>query len=410
MKYVYLSIVFLLFFSFYSRANNHSVVYKIEFDKGSSAVNDKVKLNTFAVYRSLPEKTFSKVSIYGENEKDYTVSIQYILAKNRAIALVNFLVGNGMSKDHVKINYSGIPFLSVFKTPSKKVEDLIIHTQMIEKKCNCYLIDAAQNNIIYTKNQNYFYIPAQSFQTNNAIPINKGYVKLCVNEIDMEEKLQLGWHDLRADKLYKPTYEFFINASFNNINIEIRNHSAIQLFINPELSEFTNGKFRWDNLQVWDKQWKSIYSKDVIFYSQNMDFRNYSEANYLTTDNTEPTFVQNKWVVNLSALGWNRFALETKTIIEKEREFVILDDKAYMLRFVEDETNLIYPIYGDFNFNNLYYLSLYNQHKNGKILAMRLDKGECWTVTKDIDYSHLKNSNTLLPEYQINSDCYFKTK
>ena len=59
-------------------------------------------------------------------------------------------------------------------------------------------------------------------------------------------------------------------------------------------------------------------------------------------------------VMELNALGWNRFSFELNANSEKEREFLILDDSPYMLRFVEDGTNLVYPVYGDFNFNNLY--------------------------------------------------------
>ena len=107
MKRLFFSVVFLLFFCFSSSGNNHSAVYKIEFDKGSCDINDKVINNTFSVYRSLPEKCFSKVSTSGVNEEDFTASIQYILAKNRAMALVNFLVEKGMSKEHIKINFAG---------------------------------------------------------------------------------------------------------------------------------------------------------------------------------------------------------------------------------------------------------------------------------------------------------------
>ena len=410
MKRLFFSVVFLLFFCFSSSGNNHSAVYKIEFDKGSCDINDKVINNTFSVYRSLPEKCFSKVSTSGVNEEDFTASIQYILAKNRALALVNFLVEKGMSKEHIKINFAGIPFLHIFKTESKKVEDLVINTENVEQNCNCYLIDVAQNNVIYTKNQNYYFISPYSFETNNGISINKGYIKLCVNEIDTEEKLQLGWHDLRSQKLHQPVYEFYIQASLNKQNLQLKKHSKIKLHINPRVADFSSGKLRWDNLEVWNKQWKSILVKDILFFTENMILTNYKETNYLKTDNVLPKQAKNKWVMELNALGWNRFSFELNANSEKEREFLILDDSPYMLRFVEDGTNLVYPVYGDYNFNNLYYLSLYNQQKNGKVLAIRLDEGSCWMVTQNIDYQQIKQKSTFLPEYQINNDCYFKGK
>lgn len=390
------------------KAHQHQAVYKVYFPQGSHIVNDEVKNNTFKVYRSMPEKSFSKMRMGGQQEEEYAPSLKYLLAKNRSLAVMNYLQQKGMERNHVKISYAGEPFLIVFKESAQKVENSYVNTELTEASCNCYDIDLTKDFAIYTQNQHYIFIPAFAFETLNGIGLHTGTIRFCINTIDLSEKIALAWHDVKKDRIHIPVYEFYTKVSYNGLPVQLKPYVTMQVHLFQEKNALNNGVLHWENLAIKDKKWQTQQHKNLVFYKEQLNLFNYQDTKYFFEENSPISEVNHYWAVNIGTLGWNRLSYLSPTQQKPiQKELVMVDDQRYMLRFVEENTGLVLPIYGDNNFNNLYYLSYFSTH-GGSIIAYRPEINNCWKVAYELRSKDLTQQLTVVPEFQEANHCFVK--
>lgn len=368
-----------ILFSILVKGNNHTEFYHIDFPKGSHVVSEKVKISANKVYRILPEKVFTRVYSKGQDEEGFSTNLKYILAKNRALSLLKYFKSSGLEDANLKISYSTLPHLLLLKEKSKKVEDLIVNTEKIKKDCECFDIDVSTSVAIRTKNGNFYMLEAESFQTENGISIASGIVNFCIHELSVNEKLFLGWHDLRNTQLHQPVLEFYSKATYNNKEVVLKPYQSLQIHFN-NIHKLESGNLRYDNLSSEDDSWVQKSNSSIIYYSENFDFEILNKFSLHSKTNLDNEINLSKLVVNVNHLGWNRLSYNLFYNEQKSKQVVLNDNAPYLMRYVEDSTQLILPVYANQHFNNLYHFTPFNLKSSGKIIGLSTNESTCWKI------------------------------
>ena len=360
---------------------NHIEFYKIQFATGRYSVNQNIQTQIAKVFKLLPEQGFSRLHMRGEAEESYLPNIAYLLAKRRSESVSKYLLDAGLPEGYVKVNYSSVPHLLVFKEKTKKIVDEVADVDKVEKSCTCANIEASTSNSIITAQGNIITIPSNAFESEIGIPISKGLIRFCYNEIDFKEALYLGWHSVKEGALFKDFYSLYSEATFNGKPLRIQKYARITVNKAGVPESGNSGYLTSGYGQFKNETW--VWGKDV-----RTPFFSASEQPILDRYNGEvfrhgkiSLDVMGFTILEIEQVGYARLSYKAYDFSHQEKDVMNTGNERLILRVIYPEAGIVIPIYRDNNFNNLFHTQIPEIEEEGWVLMTGIEYDGCWKST-----------------------------
>lgn len=377
-------------------AANHVDYFHLSFAQGRYTVNQNVQTQIAKMFKLMPEQSFTRLHMEGENEGAFLANIKYLLAKRRTEGVAKFLVDAGLKPDYVKVNYANIPNLLVFKEKTKRVVDEIARVADVEKKCACERLNAAVSNTIVTQKGNFISIPPEAFQSEIGIPITKGFVTFCYNEIDLMESVDLGWHHLKDGAIWKDFYDVYFKVDFNDQPLQLRDFSKITINRRYTDTDLNSGYFASQSGSFKNSTWLWENEGEIPFFmaEQSPVLERYS-GNVIRHGSQKSDDASYR-IFELNSLGYNRVRYHFSELSSSEKDVMYnTPDKTLVIRAIYPENEIVLPVYRDNNFNNLFHCRMPDIDESGVLVVNDALSPGCW-LNSSYTIARLMNNRPLL--------------
>lgn len=382
-------------------SNNGIYIHEIKFKTGVTKISHLVIKQASKIYNKLHEKNFAKIKITGENEENFSRNNIIQLAKKRSKSLRDFFIGIGCRSNNIKVDYSGVPKLILFKPKAQFSLSGQIDLNKIEQQC--FSINGDQLEIFNTKYGNKFVFEANSFVDDKGL-IEKGLINICIWEFANKKDFIRGSLPTGGkNEVLETASTFYIQSYSGNRELKIQNRKVFQVYIKKP-KDVSNYKTYYGNVRNGNVEWKA----DIRSFTQTTMFDE-GEINkyYLKKANIKNSGLIDKneyLLLKSKKIGWINcdriFNVRNPSVLK-----LIIEDAVdeYNARLVFKKRNVILPGLLNSNYTNKYQFNKVPVGEVANVIAY-LKKGDGYLVAQSqVTLGYVK-SIVLKPEYKTESE------
>lgn len=391
--------------SFFSFANNNLALQKIEFPTGAVHLTQKVIKQASDIYNNLPERNFSRIHVYGKEEKGWSRFDIIQLAKKRVGKIREFFIGIGCDAKHIKMDLAGVPSLILFKPKASYSVSGKINLNKIEQQC--FTVHANTKSFFKTKNGNYIVFEANSFVDEYNMPIT-GEVNICVWEFFKQKDLIVGQVSTGdKNKVLETASTFYIQGFQKETKLQIRDGKRYKIYLHrPKdangykayYGQVINGNLNWTE----DK--RSYAHTSMFDEGELMELQANNKFKLRASEKEADKKLEQRLLLTGKKLGW--INCDRVVSVNKPSELKVVLDGAteeFTTRMVLNNRNAVIPGLASSNYINQYKFQKVPSGESAFVIAYK-EQGDGYLVAySQVTIGFIKSIN-LRPEYKTKKE------
>lgn len=397
-------LVALLFLSVFSFSNNGIRTQQIEFPTGVTKLSHAVIKQASDIYNKLHEKNFAKIKINGQGEENWSRYDIIQLAKKRSRSIRDFFIGIGCKSKNIKVDYSGVPKIILFKPKAEFSVSGKIDLTSIEQQC--FTITGNKKEFFKTKYGNVFVFEPQSFVDERGIA-KKGELNICLWEFaNKKDFIKSAVTSSGKNEVLETASTFYIQCYAGDQELSINEHQSFQVYIKRP-KDGANYKAYYGDVRNGNVEWKAD-SRSFAYttmFDEGEIFKNNQKFKVVKTPtNDENIGTEEHLLLRFKKIGW----INCDRILNVRNPCVlklVLDDALdeFNTRLVFKARNAIVPGLANSNYTNQYQFDNIPVGETAYVVAY-LKKGDGYLVAySQVTLGYIKSIN-LKPEYKTEAE------
>ena len=388
-------------------ANNGLQSYKISFPTGVTKLTQSVMKQASDIYNELPERNFTRVKLIGLGEESQPKFIKIQLAKKRAYSIHEFYVGIGCVAQNVKLDFSGMPGLIIFKPKAKYSVSGKINLNKIEQQC--FTINPSEKSFFKTKGGNFFVFQPNSFETEYGYHVLSNVV-VCVWEFYKKKDMIVSQLSSSGeDQVLETASTFYVQGYKGDEKIQLKQGKTYKIYLNREKD--TDGfKAYYGEIKDGNVMWvedKNSYAYISMFDEgdlKEVENKKHNSFRIRLSEDSEEKRLEKKLLLKGKKIGWINCDRIINITNPSDLD-VILDkvNEEFTVRLVLSRKNAILPGLSNSNSNNHYKFSKVPSGESGYVLAYK-ESGDGYLLAySQVTIGFIKSIN-LKPEYKTKEE------
>lgn len=347
-KNITLSLCLLSCLTLFSKS--HIKQYEVMFQSGSSFVSPDVQQQVMNIYNQIPELQYSTIKCHGLDDEASSNYMLHALARERAKKIQKVFLMFGMHEKHVKISYSTLPIVLVFK-PKAILKTSSLVTKELEKHKKSHLLRANKKSYLVSNHDHLYIFAAFSFETEEGIVVKKGIIDVQLTELcTNDDVVKCGVVGKQNTIPHEYGMYFKLEAFHKGEKLKLRQGYVYKVMVNDRLVKHNMSLYKGsvvDQVMVWRINKQAKVQQKYLSKGENKDGNTIMKKLLSVKEGYKTALIINN-------LGWSKC---TKNLSFEKTDKIMLSvvfNEKHAVYLVSNETKMIIPAVENLNFKDLY--------------------------------------------------------